>query len=211
MAIHITIPTPTIKLPKLRRPKKMKRRTKLLTIMIVLVVLGGGGWFMYLKTLTGPAVGTVVMTMAATEKKPQVELEQFDGTNISFVHPMNFVEQSTKAQTNLTDIEHHNFLSTGMTGQYLTVVITKFAGSSLNDDSSYSMRIQDPKRYQRKTTVVKNEQVTVFSSDDGQQFGQVAFWQHGDKLLTMSLTGIAGDNQTTINEFNAMVGSVVWH
>jgi hypothetical protein len=72
------------------------------------------------------------------------------------------------------------------------------------------MRYQNSKKYSRKVLVVKNEQVTVFTADDGTQLEQSAFWLHGGKLLIMTLTGLSGDNQMSINEFTAMVQSITW-
>jgi len=212
MVIQIMIPTPNFRslAQRLRNRKKLSKKARFFRFVVVLVLIGGGGWYVYQKTLTGPAVGTVMASATATDPKPQVELEQFDGTYFSFVHPMNFIEQVAKPQPNLNDIEHHTFLSTAMTSQYLTTIVEKFTSTNLSDDSSYNMRFQNPKKYQRKILVVKNEQVTVFTTDDGTQFEQSAFWLHGGKLLIMTLTGLSGDNQVTINEFTAMVQSLVW-
>lgn len=210
MAIQITIPTPRIKLPRFKRPKPLASRWKFLIAIIVLASLGGGGWFVAHQLMAGPAIGTVMLPPEATQPKPQVELEQFDGTNFSIVHPLTMMRQDTKPQPNLSQLEAHSFVSTTLNGQYLSAIVSKLPSGSLTDDSSYYSRNQDPTNYKKKILVVKNEQVIVFTSSDGQQMIQAAFWAHGSKLLTVVLTSMEGDTASSVAEFTKIVQSLTW-
>lgn len=196
------------------KPAKTRKRLSrkwiiLIVILVILVVLGLAG-YVVARRLTGPAVGTIVTNMPPEAHQNPPDLEQFDGTTFSFVHPVTYIEQTQKPKAGNTDLEDRTFISTGMTSQLLTAVVTKFPSGNLNDESSYIIRNQDPKKYQRKVVVVQNEQVVIFTHDDGGQLQQTAFWPHAGKLLTFSLTGVAQDTQASSSEFLSMVESITW-
>lgn len=190
------------------RPRKSRKKWIVLGIVLVILALLGYGGYVVAKKMTGPAIGTIIQSAPDTAARTPVEQEEFDGTHFTFNHPITYIEQPTKA--NPGDIEDRAFLSTGMQGGYITIVLSNFAGTTLDDNPSYSLRNGNPTKYQRKTVVVKNEQVVIFTSNDGQQLQQSAFWLHQGKLLTFSLTGIANDPTTAQSEFLSMVESLTW-
>lgn len=185
-----------------------KKWVVFLAVLFVITALADCG-FMVAHNLTGPAVGTIIKSVPTKGDQTKPALAQFDGKNFSFIHPLTYVEQTTKQ--NPGDIEDHAFLSTGMTSEYLTIVITPLPTGNLSDNSAYLMRTQSPDKYQRKLVTVGNEQVTIFTANDGQQLQQTAFWPHQGKLLTMALTGVATDVPTAQSEFLSMVESLTWH
>lgn len=194
-------------------PKKRRSRKKWIVLGVVLVivlVLAGVGYTMA-RRLTGPAVGTIIAGVPDYKKQPDVQLEQFDGKLFSFVHPMTYIEQSTKPQPNDTQLESHTFLSTTMNGGVLVATVSKLPSNNPGDDASYYARTQDPKKYAAKTVVVQNEQVFIFTSNDGQQLQQTAYWPHKGMMLTFSLTGVANDVQSSTSEYLGMVESITWH
>lgn len=196
---------------RLRKPsiKNIRHKKAWLVVLVLLAVLVCGG-AVVARTLSGPAIGTVETSMPSAAPPPQVELAQFDGTIFSFVHPVTLVEQTLKQQPIAGQIEAKTFLTSGMTGEYLTIVVAKFNGTSLQDDPSYLSRMQDDKKYQRKNIVVKNQTVTIFTSNDGQQLQQAAFLLHEGKEMSFVLTGIASNTQTMQEEFTTMLQSVTW-
>lgn len=200
------------KAPKpVRIRKKWPRKRKVLVTLAVLAVLAGGGIYGANRTLTGPAVGTVVNTMPAVTRKPQVELKQFDGTNFSLAMPVTFTEQAVRPGTNsgTNNIETRTFMSNEMITQVLVTTVTKLTGK-LEEDPSYMLRTQDSSKYKMKSIVLKNEKVVIFTANDTQQMQQTAFWPHGGRLLTMTLSGVATDVQVTTAQFDDMLTSVNW-
>jgi hypothetical protein len=191
---------------------KRKSRKKLIALLVfvgIILALGGAAYATR-NTLNSPVKGKVVSTVPASTKQSQVELEQFDGTNFSFVHPITYIEQITKGALPSGEIEAHTFISSGMNTEVLTTAVTNLPSGNLSDDGSYSMRAQNSSKYKMKTVVVKNEKVTVFSATDAQQYQQSAFWPHGGKLLTVALTGTASDVPSMTSEFNDIVNSLSW-
>lgn len=197
--------------PPTKRKFHFRLRKKWIVLIIIVLILGAlaGAGYMVARNLTGPAVGTIVQSVPDKGDQTKPELAQFDGKIFSFIHPLSYIEQPTKA--NPGDIEDHAFLSAAMTSQYLTIVIIPLPTGNLSDNPSYTMRAQNPDKYQRKLVTVGNDQITVFTANDGQQLQQTAFWPHQGKLLTMSLTGVATDVPTAQSEFLSMVESLTWH
>lgn len=195
--------------PATTKQKSRKKKWIVLGVIVVIVGLLIGVGFIVSRSLTGPAVGTVIKSVPMKGDTTPVQLVEFDGKNFSFVHPLTYVPQTT--QHNPGDIEDYAFLSTSMTSQFLAVVVTPLPSGGLSDNSDYITRMQNPKKYQRKLVMVRNEQVTIFTANDGQQLQQTAFWPHQGKLLTMALTGVATDVPTAQSEFLSMVESLSWH
>lgn len=203
-------PAQPIAAPVKAKRKPRKKLIALLIFVVIILALGGAAYATR-HTLTSPVKGSVVSTLPDDSKQSQVQLDQYDGTNFSFVHPETYIEQNPKAAPPAGEIEAHTFISSGMNSEVLTLAVTNLPTGNLNDDGSYSMRAQNSAKYKMKTVVVKNEKVTVFSATDSQQYQQAAFWPHGGKLLTVALTGAASDVPGMTSEFNDMVNSITWH
>lgn len=193
-------------------PKKRRlgKRRMLLLVLLVILAAVAGGFFAMRQALNSPAVGNVVTTLPQSTRQATIELEQFDGANFSFVHPMTYIKQTTKQQPLPNEIESHTFMSSGVVSKMLIISLTKFPSGKLDDDASYYMRTQNPSRYKMRTIVVKNETVATFTDSSDQQYQQTAFWTHGGKLLTFTLSGVAADTPSMTREFNDMVQSIGW-
>lgn len=191
-------------------PKRKKSRKKKFIVLFIVLGLIGGSGYMLSRTLTGPAVGTAVSSLPNTTRQQPIELEQFDGTTFSFVHPITYVEQNIKAQPNPNNLESRTFISTGMVSRVLTITVSKLPSNKLEDDASYTMRAQNPSKYQMRPAVLKNEKVVVATSSDGQQYQQVAFWAHEGKLMTFTMSGMATNTQAMTAEYNEMIGTISW-
>ncbi|MDB5181776.1 MAG: hypothetical protein JWP13_539 [Candidatus Saccharibacteria bacterium] len=192
-------------------PRKRSRKRKGLIALVVVLLVLGAGIYGAQRFLTGPSVGTAVSSLPAASRTTPIELEQFDGTTFSFVHPMTYMKQATKPAPNSVNLESHTFVSSGMTSKVLTATVSKLPSTKLEDDPSYSMRAQNPDRYKIKSVVLKNEKVMIATNSDGQQFQQTAFWVHGDKLLTFTMTGTATNTQAMTAEYQDMIGTISWH
>ncbi|HSH18334.1 MAG TPA: hypothetical protein VK978_03045 [Candidatus Saccharimonadales bacterium] len=185
------------------------RRKKMFIFLAVLAAVFAGTGYAINKFMTGPATGTVITTLPAVAKPAEVELQQFDGKQFSFVHPVAYVEQAVKPEP--TAIELRSFVSSGMARKLANVTVKQLPSGSLEDDPSYLMRSQNPDTYRMQSIVVKNEKVVFFLDTAGQEFQQIAFWAHKDKLLTFVLTGAAIDPAAMAAEHEAMVKSISWH
>lgn len=191
-------------------PRRRRLPRKLIILGIVLLVIAAlvGAGLLVARNLNGPASGTIVKSVPDEGIQQPAAQVEFDGTTFSFVHPQTYVEQQVKP--NPGDIEDRVYLSTVMNGGYLNIAVTPFANTSLSDNASYSMRESNPNKYQRKLVMVRGEQVTIFTANDGQQLQQTAFWPHAGKLMTFSLTGVATDVSSSQSEFLSMVESLSW-
>jgi hypothetical protein len=196
--------------PKVRAKRKLRKRTVVLIVLLLCVLAVGGIGYAFKSKLMGPSVGKVVTTLPSAQRQAQVELAQFDGTNFSFVHPITYIEQTTKQPPVPNEIESHIFISSGMVSRVLTTAVTKFPSGKFDDDPSYYMRAQNSAKYTMKTTVVKNEKVVIFTDANNQQYQQAAFWAHGGKLLTFTMTGVSTDIPAMTAEYNDMVNSISW-
>lgn len=190
--------------------RKLRKRWVVLIVLFILLAAAAGGAYAARKTLTSPAVGNVVSTLPPVTRDSDVELQQYDGTAISFVEPMTYIEQAGKGQQLPNQIESHTFISSGVVSKVVTVTVSKLPSGRLEDDSSYYMRTQNPAKYKMKAIVVKNETVVIFRNTDTQQYQQTAFWAHAGKLLTFNMSGVANDIPGMTQEFNDMVNSVTW-
>lgn len=186
------------------------RLKKWMVILAVVLLLAGGGTYGARKFMSQPAVGTSISSLPSASRTTPVELEQFDGTLFSFVHPMSYIEQITKPTANTTSLESRTFISSSMVSKVLTITISKLPSGKLEDESSYVMRTQNPDKYKIRPTVLKNEKVLIATNNDGQQYQQTAFWPHGDRLMIFTMTGAAGNAQAMTAEYQAMIGTISW-
>lgn len=195
-------------------PKKRKRSKKLVICLVVLLLIAaiGGAGYAGLQMLTGPAEGTIMNALPPeAPKTPPVELEQYDGTYISFVHPNTYeLQPPNKDDTN--SLETHTFIASGMMNKILTVTVTKLPSGKLEDDASYYMRSLHPETYQLKPQTLQGEKVVVALNQKDSQ--QSAFWVHkstgGNKLLTFTLSSVSINSAATANEYQKMLESVRW-
>jgi hypothetical protein len=192
--------------------KKRKSHKKLIALGIFLLIVGGlgGAAYAFRRTLASPSVGSVVSTLPASANQRKIELAQYDGTTFSFVHPMTYIEQTSKQPPIANELESHTFVSSGIISKLLTIIVSKLPSGKLEDDASYYMRTQNSAKYKMKTSVIKNEKVVIFTTSDTQQYQQTAFWAHGGKLLTFTMTGVASDVPAMTVEYNDMVNSITW-
>ncbi len=188
--------------------QKISRKKIWLVALIILVLVISGIGYAVQKLMTGPAIGTVITNLPAASPPAEVELQQFDGTHFYFAHPMTYIEQPVKPQPNV--LESRSFVSSGMTTKSVTINITKFPSNQLEDDPSYVLRKQNPAKYQMKPLVIKNEKVVIATDTSGQEFQQIAFWVHGGKLMTLTMSGVSTDPKMMAAEHETMVSSVSW-
>jgi sucrose-6-phosphate hydrolase SacC (GH32 family) len=191
-------------------PKKRSRNKVVFGVFAGLILLVGTAGYLVTKIITGPSVGTVVQTIPVNNREEQVELKQFDGTHFSFAHPITYIEQTVRRQPSPNELESHIFVSSGMVSRVLTTIVSKLPTGQVQDDPSYSMRLQDKAKYQLQEIIVKNEKVSIFTSNDTQQIQQTAFWPHKDKLLTFTMSGVATNVETAKAEYESMVTTLGW-
>lgn len=178
-----------------------------LVLLLVVVVVGFIG-YRSVQSLLGPARGTVVTTVpVAPQVPPPVELEQFDGKYLSFARPITY-ELRTPKQAGSNSLESNTFISSGMVSKVLLVTVTSLPSGRLEDDPSYSMRTLNSDRYKIREIKVKGEKVMIAA--DATEHQQTAFWPHGGKLLTFTLTGLSTDTAAVSEEYEKMLQSVAW-
>ena len=193
------------------KSKKRRNRKKIITVMsilLILICLSAASYAAY-KMLLGPSDGIVVNSISDNHVKSvsAPELEQFDGSYVYFAHPATFVLQPP-SKDDVNNLETHTFIASGMMNKILTVIVTKLPSAKLEDDSSYLMRNLHPETYKLSAQTVQGEKVVVaLNSKDAQQ---AAFWVHGGKLLTFTISSVTINSQETAQEYQKMLESVRW-
>lgn len=203
MSTDTNTPVQTVQ-PAKRRSKWKKR----LIVLTVLTALFGGSGYAVVKVLSGPSEGTVFSSSPPVAPPAAVELEQFDGTYISFARPMNYKLQPPPKVPEITALETHSFITTGIMRKTVSATVTNFPSGRLDDDASYYMRKINPDKYVLTPQTIKGEKVVVTSSKSENLL--VAFWPHGGKLLTFTMTGTTTDANATTDEYQKMLESVSW-
>lgn len=194
-------------------PKRRRKKAIILgTLLVLLAGLTAAGFGVY-RMMIGPAQGTVIAEPGAVSSPPPApELEQFDGTYVSFVHPASYVQQPPQSDNNHT-LETHIFLAAGMMSKVLTLTVTNLPSGRLEDDASYYMRSLHPEIYRISMQTIAGDKVALaMDSRDNQES---AFWVHktpsGPELLTFTLTTASINSQATGDEYQKMLQSVTWH
>ncbi len=189
-----------------RMPRWLKR---LIVAIVVLGVLGGLGYAV-LRISSGPSEGTITNDMTADSSKPTmppVQYEQFDGKYVSFTHTNVYQEQTAKGD-DPNSLESHTFVASGLTHKILSIIVTPLPSGKLVDDPAYYMRSLHPDQYKITNMIVSGEKVALVESAVEEQ--RAAFWVHGGKLLTFTLSSVSVDAKATAAEYQAMLTSVTW-
>jgi len=185
---------------------------RLIVAFIVLAVLGAVSYVAY-RMLIGPSEGTVAGIIPDNTVQPAAapELEQFEGTYLTFAYPGNYVVRPPSSD-DTHNLETHTFVASGMMHKILTVTVTSLPSGKLEDDTSYYMRSLHPETYQLKPEVIQGEKVVV--AVDAKDSQEAAFWVHksanGVNLLTFTVSSVTVGSAATAQEYQKMLESVRW-
>jgi hypothetical protein len=211
MAADTTTRDQPIAKPKGRRRRKI---VIILSVLLVFAVILGGLGYAASQMLLGPSEGTIVnsdpyaRTRAAA---PAVELEQFEGTYVTFAYPDSYTVQPP-SKDNANSLETHTFVASGMMSKILTITVTKLPSGKLEDDASYYMRSLHPETYSLKPQMIQGDKVVL--ALDAKNSQQAAFWAHntkdGGKLLTFTISSVSINSAETAQEYQKMLESIRW-
>jgi hypothetical protein len=119
----------------------IKRR---LTLIIAVLVVSAGVVILLLKSLNGPAEGTLSsnQTSASKTQSPKNQIHIYKGKYVSFTYPANYRVTSTAAAKG--SLEGVNLYATNLTSKQVSVAVTQ---ESLEQDSGVLLRRAHPETY----------------------------------------------------------------
>lgn len=193
-----------------KQPKSRKRKfAKWLTIFAVLSIMLGAGGYAASQMLIGPSEGVIVNAVPEFRSRavPAVEYEQYEGTYLTFAYPNTYKVQPAN-KDNPNGLETHTLIASGLMSKIVTVTASRLPSGRLEDDASYYMRTLNPQTYKITPQTIQGEKVMVaLNAKDSQQS---AFWAHGGKLLTFTISSISINSEATMQEYQKMLESVRW-
>lgn len=123
--------------------------------------------------------------------------------------PPGYTPQATTQPTGL--LLAQTILKPGPAGTLIiTIGVSDLPAGGLNANSSYALRVHTPDTY----SLSQLKGTTVFTRTDGVNGEVVAFWVHGDRLATISVTdGVsnAGGGDTVVDRATLQTIIESWH
>jgi len=185
---------------------KKGKALKIFCLLLLIIIVAAVVWF--LRNANQPAVGTI-KTAPAIET-PATEYERVEGEAFSFrrgsaykVKPTQdskiYTEQFVFSQINADTASSKN----------LSVSIRPLINTKLDDEAGYKLRKQNSKTYSHSTKSVQAQNVDVFiKTSEGNE--ATAYWVHGGKLLSVSLTSVYVNVEELQTELVDTLNSVEW-
>ncbi len=122
-------------------------------------------------------------------------------------------KQQARSQTVPGLLYQQTIIKPSMSGSLVISIAISSLGGGLSENTSYRLRTQDATRYKLATQVVQGDPVTI--TNDSQSASVVAFWPHGDKLATISITSglqnpTTDNNASEINALQPLLAAWQW-
>jgi len=126
--------------------------------------------------------------------------------------PVGYVNQSTSTTTQGLLYQQNLVKASTLGSLIIAIGISQLPPGGLSEDSSYKLRSQQPDRYQITSESIGGSNVQL--ANDSQTAAVAAFWVHGDKLATISVTTGLGnpssdDNATQVRAIKTLLQG--WH
>lgn len=186
--------------------RRFPYRFVLLLLAIGLIALAA----QIFRNISGPAIGKI-KTGTVSEAK-EVETEQYirqEGQHGSFTYPGGYRIEAGKGLPP-SIFESFSLISPARPRQpYWTIAVTvyKLPVINPNQNSSYKIREDNPKTYEKTLTKINGRQYTVFKKTDAPE--KVAFIQSGLKLTAIAVSGAIASSQMD-SDYNYVLGSWEW-
>ena len=165
------------------------RRSAVLTLafLVLICLIAVLSVHLVNKPVSAPIITT--NNPAPTTAAPPPQLVKVDGTYANFSYPSS-MRTMTNAQTPTSPVlDSYNYLKTDILTWHLAIAISHLNTPSLNDDSSYVFRKNNPTEYQESTVTYGDNTFIVMTDVQAEGFSEVAFSLHGNMDATISLLG----------------------
>ena len=189
-----------LKFPK-KFPKLKKRYAIIGAFVLVAAVIVG-----FIKSLNGPAIGTIIQQPAGVITPPTIYVEEA-GEYLTFQHPEAYQAQRDDKR-NSTALESYNLVQTANGSRQLTVSVSNLNSGKLADNSGYSLRKSKPNEYQELNMTLGGQKIVVMSKINA-HFEKAAFLLKGKRLATFALTSGAANVEELNEEFTKILESAV--
>ena len=192
----------------MRSGKKIIITTLALLVIVFLIVVTISHFF------GGPAEGQVStgsnLSTTASTSSFNLNPVSVSGTYVNFEYPTGMIADTNKnssAATLASYLYEYKDIQTWL----LAVQVSKLNQPTLENNSSYSLRAQDPTRYQESITNVGNKKYYVFRDLSASGFAEAAFILKGNISTSISLIGNDPTSLDNLqNTFNLVLNSFQW-
>lgn len=189
----------------------MSRTKKTLTLTFSVIALLLIIWLsIFIKHLTSPstAKNIIVESTPSTINLSPIEVTS-SYVNFSYPQQLSPLPQVPLAGSELANF---NFTYKDVETWRLAITVSHVDQSTLNDDSSYSFRVDNPQTYQENTEKVGSNTFYIMTDTQVGGFSKVAFILHGYETADISLygddpQGVGGLNST----FQQVLKSWTWN
>ncbi|MDB5170327.1 MAG: hypothetical protein JWO35_21 [Candidatus Saccharibacteria bacterium] len=196
----------------------IKLSKKNLAILTVLLVVVGAG-IMAVRAVSAPSHGRITTSSSSKLKIsspkqaiPVAPASEVQTPYFQLALPVGYKQQSS-SQTVPGLLYQQTIIKASSAGSLIIAIAITPLGSGLNDNSAYRLRTQDTARYKLTTQTVQGESIVI--ANDAGSSAVVAFWVHGDKLATISVTtGLqnpaANDNADELKALQPLLAAWQW-
>jgi hypothetical protein len=132
------------------------------------------------------------------------------GKYAQFDYPKGLIQQKTAAVQPPT-LEQINFIGHDISTWTLGINVSNLPNGALSNDSSFTLRQNNPSVYSRSQLNVKGGSVIVMTDKTASHFNKVAFLVRANLVVTVALSGNdAAGNQPLDKTLNMVVSSWSW-
>jgi hypothetical protein len=158
-----------------------------LIALVTVGVLLGLAIITVLKFVDGPVSSKPGVTAAKILASPSASptASMWAGKYAELKYPGVF-DQLGHASGSARTLEAYNLSSRGSYERQISINVSQLPSGSLDDDSSYAFRRNQPSVYTKEVVTLKGEPVVKISKTDKTEIG--LFWVHGGKLLIVMAT-----------------------
>lgn len=181
-------------------------RKKLIIISAILLLIL---LIIFIKLITGPAVGTITVDNSSQATPANKIFEDLDGQYFYMSYPSNYrLENTGKHAVNVLESYHLQAApQRGGLTRIAAVTIYSEPTGDLSQNSNYRLRIEEPEKYQEKVRNVNGYDMHFITNTTVPE--TVVFIQKGTKVAAVAFSG--GVTQEGAQpEFDHMIQSWKW-
>lgn len=170
----------------------------------------------FVRVISAPSHGQITDSLPATLKisgpkqKPPAPASEIQTPYFNLALPVGYRQQASQTVSGL--LYQQTIIKSSTSGSLVIAIGLSSLGAGLSDNSAYRLRTQDLGRYKITNQSVRGESVVI--ANDAQTAAVVAFWVHGDRLATISVSSglqdpAANDNIDEIKALQPLLEA--WH
>ena len=163
---------------------------------------------MFIKSLSGPAIGTIEPPKTGTNRVVETHYVTLEGQNFYLSYPDKYRKENT-GQHAVNILESYRLTAAAPRGGLARLVaVTVFdVQGGMTETSAYKTRIKNSSTYQKTVKKINGYEVHFF--DNKQTPETVAFIQKGNRVATIAFSGGIADEKAQ-SEFDHIIDSWKW-